>query len=108
MIEAFNIIQDRSTRSRLAGDPPDFTIRPKLKGIGLTDFYKADEVIQLGYEEGRARIGELKGNRAVEYILNVCRLLWHVAFKWIQLTWLISHFFVALRYHLHEFMQSGL
>ena len=60
MIEAFNIIQDRITRSRLAGDPPDYTIRPRLKDIGLTDFYKADEAIRLGYEEGKNRIAELE------------------------------------------------
>ena len=62
MIEAFNIIQDRITRSRLAGDPPDFTIRPKLKEIGLADFHKADEAIKLGYEEGKARVEELLEN----------------------------------------------
>ena len=42
-----NIIQDRIIRSRLAGDPPDFSIRPKLAGIGLSDFHKADEAIEL-------------------------------------------------------------
>ncbi len=60
MIEAFNIIQDRITRSRLAGDPPDYTIRPRLKDIGLTDFYKADDAIRLGYEECKSRIAELE------------------------------------------------
>jgi len=59
MIEAFNIIQDRIIRSRLAGDPPDFTIRPKLAGIGLSDFHKANDAIDIGYEVGRARIAAL-------------------------------------------------
>lgn len=59
MIEAFNIIQDRIARARLAGDPPDYTIRPKLYDIGLADFHKADEAIRIGYEEARSRIREL-------------------------------------------------
>ena len=60
MIEAFNIIQDRIIRSRLAGDPPDFSIRPKLAGIGLSDFHKAEEAIEIGYEVGRVQIARLK------------------------------------------------
>ena len=59
MIEAFNIIQDRIARARLAGDPPDYTIRPKLHGIGLADFHKADEAIRIGYAETKARLAEL-------------------------------------------------
>ncbi|MEL7429493.1 MAG: patatin-like phospholipase family protein [Pseudomonadota bacterium] len=60
MIEAFNIIQDKISRSRLAGDPPDFTIRPKLAGIGLSDFHKADEAIALGYEVARVKLATLE------------------------------------------------
>ena len=60
MIEAFNIIQDRITRSRLAGDPPDFTFRPKLPGIGLSDFHKADEAIEQGYQEGKLKLARLE------------------------------------------------
>ena len=30
MVEAFNIVQDRISRSRLAGDPPDMIIQPRL------------------------------------------------------------------------------
>ena len=68
MIEAFNIIQDRITRSRLAGDPPDFTIRPKLKDIGLADFHRADEAIQYGYEEAKERLSQIEGNISLESI----------------------------------------
>ena len=60
MIESFNIIQDKITRSRLAGDPPDFTIRPKLNDIGLADFHKASETIDLGYEYAKEKIDELE------------------------------------------------
>jgi NTE family protein len=48
MMEAFNITQDRIARSRLAGDPPDFTIAPRLAQFGLFDFHRADELIAQG------------------------------------------------------------
>ena len=48
MMEAFNITQDRIARSRLAGDPPDFTISPRLGQFGAFDFHRADELIALG------------------------------------------------------------
>ncbi|MGB3831566.1 MAG: patatin family protein [Mesorhizobium sp.] len=60
MVEAFNIIQDRISRARLAGDPPDMSLQPKLSHIGLTEFHRADEAIRLGYEATVAQIGELK------------------------------------------------
>src|SRR5262249_52136304 len=50
MIEAFNITQDRISRSRLAGDPPDVMIAPKLQPIGLFEFHRAQETIELGAE----------------------------------------------------------
>lgn len=65
MVEAFNIIQDRISRARLAGDPPDLSILPKLGHIGLTEFYRADESIELGYEATKAQVTELKRIQAV-------------------------------------------
>ena len=50
MIEAFNIMQDRITRARLAGDPPDVMVNPRLGPIGLFDFHRAAESINLGAE----------------------------------------------------------
>jgi len=50
MVEAFNIMQDRLTRARLAGDPPDVLLSPRLGRIGLFDFHRADEIISLGAE----------------------------------------------------------
>jgi len=41
MVEAFNIMQDRITRARLAGDQPDVMINPRIGGIGLFDFHRA-------------------------------------------------------------------
>lgn len=45
---AFDIVQDRITRSRLAGEPPDVTIAPRLHDHGFLDFQRADEMIALG------------------------------------------------------------
>ncbi len=60
MIEAFNIIQDRISRSRLAGDPPDVTIGPKLGDIGLFDFHRAEESIAIGYETALRSVEEIR------------------------------------------------
>lgn len=48
MIDAFNIVHERIARSRLAGDPPDALISPRLGQIGLFDFHRADELIERG------------------------------------------------------------
>jgi NTE family protein len=48
MVDAFNVMQDRVTRSRLAGDPPDLLLNPRLGGIGLFDFHRAEEAIAIG------------------------------------------------------------
>ncbi|MEO1266167.1 MAG: patatin-like phospholipase family protein, partial [Pseudomonadota bacterium] len=48
MVDAFNIVHDRIARSRLAGDPPDVLINPRLGKIGLFDFHRADDLIRIG------------------------------------------------------------
>ena len=48
MIDAFNIMQDRITRARLAGDPPDVMISPRVGHIGWFDFHRAQEAIEVG------------------------------------------------------------
>jgi NTE family protein len=48
MVDTFNITQDRIMRSRLAGDPPDHMITMKAKSIGLFEFHRAAELIELG------------------------------------------------------------
>jgi len=50
MVEAFNVMQDRITRARLAGDPPDVLISPRLGGVGWFDFHRAGEAIAIGSE----------------------------------------------------------
>ena len=48
MMQSFTIIQDRLTRMRLAGDPPDVTIAPHIGDIGMFDFHNADSAIEAG------------------------------------------------------------
>ena len=50
MVDAFNVMQDRITRARLAGDPPDLQITPRLGALGWFDFHRAAETIALGAE----------------------------------------------------------
>ncbi len=45
---AVNITQDRITRSRMAGDPPEILLEPRLAKIGLLEFYRASEAIAAG------------------------------------------------------------
>jgi len=49
---SINIMQDRITRSRMAGDVPEIILSPKLSQLGLMEFDKAEIAI----EEGRASV----------------------------------------------------
>jgi len=60
MMDAINITQDRIARSRLAGDPPDITITPKVGTIGLFDFHRAGEAMAQGAKATERQIDELK------------------------------------------------
>jgi NTE family protein len=60
MVDAFNITQDRIARSRLAGDPPDVMIAPRLGGVGLFEFHRAEEAIRLGAESAERALAELR------------------------------------------------
>lgn len=50
MIDAYNVMQDRITRARLAGDPPDIMIQPRLGPIAMFEFNRAEEAIAQGAE----------------------------------------------------------
>jgi NTE family protein len=56
MFSSLNIVLDRITRSRLAGDPPDIHIKPLVGRYGLLEVDKAKDMI-------------LEGENAVERIL---------------------------------------
>ncbi len=66
MVDAFNIMQDRITRARLAGDPPDLLISPRVGEIGWFDFHCADDLIAYG-----ARAAE----RAIDSIQEAIHIL---------------------------------
>ncbi|MET0067454.1 MAG: patatin-like phospholipase RssA [Candidatus Thiodiazotropha sp.] len=48
---SINIMQDRITRSRMAGDPPDMLLSPRMGKLGLMEFDKADYGISEGIRE---------------------------------------------------------
>jgi NTE family protein len=58
--QSIDIMQVRITRSRLAGEPADVLIQPRLGGMGIFDFHRAGPAIA----EGRA---------AVQYMLPAIR-----------------------------------
>ena len=45
---SINIVQDRITRSRLAGDPAEVVMVPRLAHIGMLEFHRAAEAIEEG------------------------------------------------------------
>lgn len=48
LANALNIMQDRITRSRLAGEPPHAIISPQVAHIKLMDFHRAGDAIAAG------------------------------------------------------------
>ena len=64
--QSIDIMQVRISRSRLAGEPADILIQPRLGGMGIFDFHRAAPAM----EEGRA---------AVEHMLPAIRSLLGVA-----------------------------
>ncbi len=60
MTASIKIMQDRITRERLAADPPDILVLPKLAHIGLMEFNRAEESIE-------------EGKRAMDLMIPVLR-----------------------------------
>ena len=54
LANSVNIMQDRVTRSRMAGDPPEITLNPLLPDFAFMDFHRAEEAIA----EGRRLIAQ--------------------------------------------------
>ncbi|OIO57370.1 MAG: patatin [Alphaproteobacteria bacterium CG_4_10_14_0_2_um_filter_63_37] len=50
MAGSLNIMQERITNSRMAGDPPDVIVTPRLAHIGLMEFDRAEEAMAEGHE----------------------------------------------------------
>jgi NTE family protein len=56
---SINIMQVRVTRSRMAGDPPDALISPRVAHLGLLDFHRAGEAIEAGERAVEAALPSL-------------------------------------------------
>jgi NTE family protein len=61
LASSINIMQVRITRSRMAGEPPDLVVAPRLAHLGLLDFHRAKEAI----EEGHRAVERVAHNLAV-------------------------------------------
>jgi NTE family protein len=57
---SIDIMQDRITRSRMAGEPPDILITPQLSHVGLMDFDRSVESIEEGREATRREAREIE------------------------------------------------
>ena len=62
LASSIDIMQVRIARSRMAGEPPDLIVAPRLAHLHLLDFHRAKEAI----EEGR---------RAVERVAHILAVL---------------------------------
>lgn len=56
---AINIMQDYLTRSRLAGEPPDVLVMPRLADIAILEFNRAEETIAEGRRSVRRMLPAL-------------------------------------------------
>jgi NTE family protein len=59
MHTSINIMQVRIARSRLAGEPADLLIQPRVAGIGLLDYHRAEEAIAAGRAAARLALPAL-------------------------------------------------
>lgn len=57
---SINIMQTRITRSRMAGDPPEVVVTPRLAHLGLLDFHRADEAMAAGQAAMQACLPRLQ------------------------------------------------
>ena len=65
LLGSINIMQDRITRSRMAGDPPDIVLSPKLSAFGLLEFDQG----KIAIKEGQATVN--RNRAALEQIITL-------------------------------------
>lgn len=65
MVASLSIVMDRVTRSRLAGDPPDVHVTPRLGDVGLLEFDRAQHCIAEGEAAVERALPELHDALAV-------------------------------------------
>ncbi len=65
MVSALNIVQDRLSRSRLAAEPPDVQIAPRVGHIGPLEFDRATELIAEGEAAVERALPDLQAALAI-------------------------------------------
>lgn len=59
IVSSMNIVEDRITRSRMVGDPPDILLSPRLAHIELLESQRGEEVIQEGRRTVSKNLSEI-------------------------------------------------
>lgn len=59
LASSINIMQQRITRSRLAGDPADVLIAPRLAEFGLMEFHRAASAIEIGSRAAKQALPQI-------------------------------------------------
>lgn len=57
---SINIMQQRISRSRMSGDPPDVVVSPRLAQLGLLDFHRSQEAIAEGKRAMEAALPDIE------------------------------------------------
>jgi NTE family protein len=57
---SIDIMQDRITRARMAGDPAELTLAPGVGHIGILEFDRAEEMVEIGYAVTLAQRGAIE------------------------------------------------
>jgi len=57
---SINIMQVRIARSRMAGEPPDAVIAPRLAHLGLMEFHRGKEAMEEGRRATRAALPQIR------------------------------------------------
>ncbi len=60
MVSSLGIVLDRITRSRLAGEPPDIQVAPRVSHIGLAEFDRAEDLIALGEQAAESALPDIR------------------------------------------------
>ncbi|MCG8380818.1 MAG: patatin-like phospholipase family protein [Gammaproteobacteria bacterium] len=60
LAKSIDIMQDRITRSRMAGDPPEINLTPRLAHIGILEFFSAKDAIDIGRQCVESAAAEIK------------------------------------------------
>jgi len=60
LASSLNIMQERISRSRMSGDPPDVIVSPRLAQLGLLDYHRSKEAIAEGRRAMEAALPDLE------------------------------------------------